>query len=153
MAEAGAEVEASITDPERHGFAGISGGQVAGWIGAIRQSRYAWELHPLVVDPARQRQGWGRRLVEALEAAAREAGITTIWLGSDDDYGGTNLFGADLYPDVLDRLARIAPTRAGHPYTFYRRCGYSVVGAIPDANGVGRHDILLAKRLSVSRRE
>lgn len=117
-----------------------------GWIGAVRQTPHAWELHPLVVDPAHQRRGCGTLLVHALEVAARQADITTIWLGSDDDFGGTNLFGKDLYPDVLGHLQRLEPT-GGHPFTFYRRLGYALVGVLPDADGLGKHDILMAKRL------
>ena len=124
----------------------LDGERLAGWIGAIRHSPHAWELHPLVVDPALQRRGYGARLVDALERAALAEGVGTIWLGTDDDFGGTNLFGADLYPDVLDRLATLAPT-GGHPFTFYAARGYTVVGVLPDAGGPGRHDILMAKRL------
>jgi aminoglycoside 6'-N-acetyltransferase I len=34
-----------------------------------------------------------------------------------------------------------------HPVEFYRRVGYTVIGLLPDANGVGRHDILMARSL------
>jgi aminoglycoside 6'-N-acetyltransferase I len=34
-----------------------------------------------------------------------------------------------------------------HPFTFYERLGYHIVGVIPDANGIGKPDILMAKRL------
>lgn len=142
-----AEVETFLGDSDRVAWAGVAEGRVIGWIGAIRQSAFAWELHPLVVDPAHQRRGCGTRLVAALEAAARDSGVVTIWLGADDDFGGTNLFGRDLYPDVLDQLSRLGPSGTGHAHTFYRRLGYSVVGVLPDINGVGRHDILMAKRL------
>jgi aminoglycoside 6'-N-acetyltransferase I len=57
-----------------------------------------------------------------------------------------NLFGVDLYPDVLGRLQALAPV-SRHPVTFYQRLGYAVVGVLPDVDGVGKHDILMAKRI------
>jgi aminoglycoside 6'-N-acetyltransferase I len=58
----------------------------------------------------------------------------------------TSLAGADLYPGVLERLGRIENVRR-HPFTFYRRLGYEIVGCIPDANGFGKPDIFMAKRI------
>lgn len=146
LSAATAEVSEFLEDATRIAFAALENGCVRGWIGALRHSKYAWELHPLVVDPACQRQGWGSRLLEALEKSAREAGVITIWLGADDEFGGTNLYGTDLYPDVLGRLQTLAAT-SGHPFTFYQRHGYVVTGVLPDVNGFGKHDILMAKRL------
>ena len=84
-----------------------------------------------------------------MESAARSARICTIWLGTDDDFGGTNLFGVDLYPNVLESLLRLAPTTK-HPSTFYHARGYAVVGVLPDADGIGRHDIIMAKRIGAA---
>src|SRR5690606_12612461 len=106
----------------------------------------AWELHPLLVDPAHQRKGWGSRLLEALEKAARGAGVITVWLGADDELGGTNLYGTDLSRDVLGRLQELAAT-SGPPSTFYQRHRYVRSGVLPDVNGFGKHDILMTKRL------
>lgn len=147
-AEAADELKSFVEDPDRLALLAVENGEVRGWIGAIRHSSFAWELHPLVVDPAHQRQGWGSRLVAALEDAATAEAVVTIWLGTDDDFGGTNLFGHDLYPDVLARLAELRATR-GHPYTFYQRLGYVVTGVFPDVDGPGKHDILMAKRISI----
>jgi len=141
-----AEVDQFSTEPDRDGFAALSGGSVLGWIGRIQHSAHSWELHPLVVEPSRQRSGVGTLLIAALEAAARDAGVCTVWLGADDDFGGTNLFGTDLYPNVLERLSQLSPA-TGHPFTFYLDQGYSVVGVLPDVDGAGRHDILMAKRI------
>lgn len=141
-----AEVDEFSAEPTRDAFAALSDATVVGWIGRIRHSAHSWELHPLVVEPARQRSGIGTQLVGALEAAAREAGVSTLWLGADDDFGGTNLFGRKLYPDVLEQLSHLTPT-TGHPFTFYRDHGFSVVGVLPDVGGVGKHDILMAKRI------
>jgi aminoglycoside 6'-N-acetyltransferase I len=86
-------------------------------------------------------------LLQRLEARARSEGVLTLYLGSDDDYGGTTLFGRDLFPDTMSHAATVEVTARGHALTFYRRRGYCVVGVLPDVNGPGRPDILFAKRL------
>jgi aminoglycoside 6'-N-acetyltransferase I len=146
MGEAGKEVATFFDNPERLAIGALDGGRLVGWIGGIRHSSHAWELHPLVVQAAYQGRGCGTLLVAALEAAARREEVCTIWLGTDDDFGGTSLYGKDLFPDVLEHLRRLEPTN-GHPFTFYRRMGYTVVGVLPDVDGPGKHDILMAKRI------
>jgi len=146
MDTARAEVSTFVDSEERLAIAAVEDERMLGWIGAIRHSSHAWELHPLVVDPVHQRRGCGTLLVRALEREARRAGIWTIWLGADDDFGGTSLFGVDLFPDVLGHLQRLVST-GKHPYGFYHRQGYVPVGVLPDVNGPGRHDILMAKRI------
>ncbi len=121
--------------------------RVVGWIGAIRHTNTLWELHPLAVHPDHQCRGVGRTLVEVIEREARFERVSTIYLGTDDEMGSTNLFGKDLYPNVLDHLLHLQPV-SKHPYLFYQAVGYSVVGIIPDADGTGKHDILMAKRIT-----
>lgn len=149
LASAREEVGSFLTGADRRAWAALGPqGDVLGWIGCIPQHSHAAELHPLVVDPRFQRLGVGTRLVRHLEAELRRRRVGAVWLGTDDDFGGTNLFGVDLYPEPLRHLPGLAATARGHPFTFYRRLGYAVVGVLPDANGPGRHDILMAKRLS-----
>ena len=125
-------------------------GEMLGWAAAIRQYEgHAWELHPLVVDPRRQRRGIGALLLREIERLVAAEGATTLWLGSDDETRMTSLAGVDLYPDPLAHLARLEDVK-GHPFRFYLKQGYSVVGVIPDANGPGKPDILLAKRLGAA---
>jgi aminoglycoside 6'-N-acetyltransferase I len=122
-------------------------GSIAGWIGGRPEyDGNVWELHPLVVRLDRRRAGIGRALVEDLERLAAARGGLTLRLGSDDVTEMTSLGGVDLYPDPLVRLAAIEDRR-GHPFGFYRRCGFALIGVIPDANGPGKPDILLAKRI------
>lgn len=123
-------------------------GGVVGWVGAIYgYNGWAWELHPIVVHPTRQRQGIGSALVADIEERVRERGACTLYLGSDDVDSMTTLAGVDLYDNVPARIAGIRNLR-GHPYEFYQKVGYTIVGVIPDANGPGKPDIYLAKRLS-----
>lgn len=141
------EEVADVCVPENIAFVAYDdAGLLAGWIGGAHSYAYVWELHPLVVDPARQRTGIGRVLVAALEDAVRERGGLTITLGSDDQDGMTSLSGVDLYDDLPGKIASIQNLR-GHPYGFYQRCGYTITGVVPDANGFGHPDILMAKRL------
>ena len=122
-------------------------GRVRGWIGGIERYRgHVWELHPLAVDPECRGQGIGRALVADLAERARERGGLTLWLGSDDEANLTTLSGVDLFPNPLEHLARIRNLR-GHPYEFYLKLGFTLVGVLPDANGPGKPDIYLAKSL------
>jgi aminoglycoside 6'-N-acetyltransferase I len=149
--EAEAEVALRAADSDWLGHAALEDERLVGWIGAIRTYSHGWEIHPLVVAPDRQRRGVGSALMAALEARARREGVLTLFLGSDDDHGGTNLFGRDLWPGVVSHIAATEATARGHALTFYRRHGYEIVGLLPDVNGAGRPDIMLAKRLTPSR--
>ncbi|NVB78483.1 MAG: GNAT family N-acetyltransferase [Kofleriaceae bacterium] len=122
------------------------GGEVVGWIGGHHAYARVWELHPMVVAPAHQHQGIGRMLVADLERVVAERGALTLVLGSDDEAGLTSLSGLELYPDPLAALARLED-RGGHPFVFYRKCGFAVTGVTPDANGLGKPDLHMAKRV------
>lgn len=149
--EAEAEVALRCVDGDWLGYAAMDGDRLVGWSGAIRTYSHGWEIHPLVVAPDRQRRGIGSALLAALESRARGEGALTLFLGSDDDYGGTSLYGRELWPDVVDHVATTEPTDRGHALTFYRRHGYRIVELLPDVNGAGRPDIVLAKRLGDAR--
>jgi len=91
-----------------------------------------------------RRKGIGRSLVADLEDQVRERGGLTLWLGTDDEDNMTTLAGVNLYPNVFEHVARIKNLR-GHPYGFYQKCGFVIVGVVPDANGLGKPDIYMAK--------
>ncbi|MCA9973427.1 MAG: GNAT family N-acetyltransferase [Anaerolineales bacterium] len=122
-------------------------GHVVGWVGGQpAYDGHAWELHPLVVHPDSQGAGIGRLLVSDFEAQVKARGGLTIYLGTDDERQQTSLGGLDVYPDVLGHLARIQ-NHDRHPYEFYQKVGFVIVGVIPDANGFGKPDIIMAKRV------
>lgn len=123
--------------------------EVVGWVGGIRHySGHTWELHPLVVRPDRQQEGIGRALVMDLEERVVARGGRTVYLGADDETSQTSLAGVDLYPDVWRHVQNIRNIRR-HQYEFYQKLGYVIVGVIPDANGFGKPDIFMAKRVGV----
>ena len=120
---------------------------VVGIVGAIPQYGITgWELHPLAVLKDYKRQGIGRLLVETLEREVAMRGGIMIYLGSDDETGTTSLYGEDLYNDTFEKLANIRDV-GGHPFPFYKKLGYKIVGVFPDANGYGKPDIWMAKRI------
>jgi len=147
LATALQEVRESFGDNRLSRIAVDADRSVLGWIGGISQyDGRVWELHPLVVRIDCQGQGLGRALVADLETQVKARGGLTLWLGTDDETNMTNLGGIDLFPNVLEHLANIRNLR-GHPYEFYRKLGFTIVGVLPDANGLGRPDIFMAKSL------
>jgi aminoglycoside 6'-N-acetyltransferase I len=100
----------------------------------------------LAVHPDFQGQGVGRALVEAFEVEVRRRGGLTIQLGTDDEDGSTSLADTDLYVDTFEKIAAIR-NLGNHPFTFYEKLGYKIIGVMPDANGVGKPDIYMAKRV------
>ena len=124
------------------------GGQVLGWVGGLPEYRgKVWELHPIVVLESRRLAGVGRALVQAFEDEARARGGLTATLGADDEFGMTSLAGANLYNDVPGHMSSLRDLGRRHPFGFYRKLGYVVTGVMPDANGRGKPDIYMSKRL------
>jgi aminoglycoside 6'-N-acetyltransferase I len=122
-------------------------GTVLGWIGGVSQYYgHVWELHPLVVRVSEQGKGIGRALVADLEERVKERGGLTITLGTDDENQQTTLSGINLFPQICEHLAYLR-NLARHPYEFYQKQGYVIVGVIPDANGLGKPAILMGKSL------
>ena len=134
----------------RAGFARalVEDGTVLGWVGGLPEyGGRVWELHPIVVRPDMRRRGLGRTLVDALETEARARGGFTVTLGTDDDTGITSLANADLYADVPGHIAGLRDLGHDHPFLFYHKLGCVVTGVLPDANGPGRPDIFMSKRI------
>jgi len=141
------EVHESLEPDRISRIAVDDNGTVLGWIGGISQyNGNVWELHPLVVHSNFRRQGIGRALVLDLEDIVRERSGITLWVGTDDEDHMTSLSGVNLYPNVWEHIAKIRNLR-NHPYEFYQKLGFVIVGAMPDANGVGKPDIYMAKSL------
>ncbi|HBT63415.1 MAG TPA: N-acetyltransferase [Ruminococcaceae bacterium] len=110
-----------------------------------------WELHPLVIKKTHRGHGLGRRLVKALEKEASLRGALTMILGTDDLTGSTSLSNVDLFDNTGGRIANIV-CRERHSYEFYLKCGYSIIGVIPNANGIGKPDILMGKSIAKKQR-
>ncbi|MFU8785701.1 MAG: GNAT family N-acetyltransferase [Candidatus Izemoplasmataceae bacterium] len=105
-----------------------------------------WELHPLVVDDNYRMKGIGKKLMASLEEAVASQGGVVICLGTDDEHFRTSLSKVDLFIDTFKHIESIK-NLSNHPFTFYEKMGYKIVGVIPDANGPNKPDIFMAKRI------
>jgi aminoglycoside 6'-N-acetyltransferase I len=122
-------------------------GDLLGIIGGIPSyDGYVWELHPLAVQPSMQGKGIGRALIQDFEELVRSKGALTITLGSDDEDGMTSLANVDLYENLWEKVRDIRNLK-NHPFTFYQKMGYIITGVVIDANGRGKPDILMSKRI------
>ena len=122
--------------------------RLLGFVGAMPQYGVtAWELHPLAVTAARRGEGIGAALVAALEREVAARGCLTLYLGTDDEFFQTSLSQGDLFEDTFEKIQNIR-NLARHPYEFYQKQGFQIVGVLPDANGPGKPDIWMAKRVT-----
>ena len=125
----------------------VHNNELLGWAGLRPMYEKTWELHPMVVKPDHQHKGIGRLLIQELERTAKEHGIAGIVLGSDDENGETTLSGKDFEKiDLFQEIKKIKNIHH-HPYEFFMKCGYTIVGIIPDSGGFGKPDIWLWKRV------
>ena len=144
--EAKKEVINCITAPRFARAALDDKGEIIGWIGAISQyNGNVFEIHPLCVRADRRKSGIGLTLVMDIENEICKRGGLTIYLGTDDETHQTSLSEVDLYDKTWDKIKRIKNYK-NHPYSFWEKMGYSIVGVIPDANGKGKPDIMMAKQ-------
>jgi aminoglycoside 6'-N-acetyltransferase I len=133
---------------DRIALKATSDGEFLGFISSLEAYKpYTWELHPLVVRKEARRMGIGRKLVEALEEALSDKGVLTIYLGTDDERFATSLSEGNLYENLFEKITNIRNLK-DHPYEFYMKLGYQIVGVIPNANGWNKPDIYMAKNIA-----
>jgi len=84
--------------------------------------------------------------VEDFESQVRARGGLTITLGSDDEDNMTSLSNTDLHENLWDQIKNIRNLK-GHPYEFYQKMGFIITGVVIDANGRGKPDILMSKKV------
>ena len=121
--------------------------KLLGIIGGIQQyDGHVWELHPLAIQPEMQGRGIGKMLAEDFEEQVRQQGGLTITLGSDDEDHMTSLSDVNLFVNLWDQVKNIRNLKH-HPYEFYQKMGYVITGVVPNANGIGKPDIIMSKRV------
>ena len=123
--------------------------KLIGWIGLRPMYEKTWELQPIAIRPEFQGKGYGKILLNKLEKIAREKGIIGIFAGSDDETGKTSLSEIEINGEnVLEAIKNIKNFK-NHPYEFYLKCGFNIVGIIPNANGPKKPDIWLWKDIRI----
>jgi len=119
--------------------------QLIGWIGLRPMYEKTWELHPLAIKPEFQGKGYGRVLLFELEKIAQEKGIIGIVAGSDDDTNKTSLSEKEITGENIFEEIKNIKNNKNHPFEFYKKCGFSIIGVIPNASGPQKPDIWLWK--------
>jgi aminoglycoside 6'-N-acetyltransferase I len=125
----------------------LEGDRVVAWIGADQQfNGRVVEIHPLIVAKKYQGKGLGRQMVNHVETWAKAQGALTLWAGTSDEMNATSLSGVDVYGNVGGAIANFR-LLSDHPCGFWLKLGFQIVGVLPDAEGVGKPNIILAKSL------
>jgi aminoglycoside 6'-N-acetyltransferase I len=121
--------------------------QIVGMIGARpTHGSTGYELFPHVVSPDKQNQGMGSVLLQMLETELSKRQATVLFLATEDEMGETSISDIDLFEDPFPSLQELK-SDSTHPYVYYRKRGFKVFGVIPDAFGIGKPDIIMAKRI------
>lgn len=139
------EIQESFQPGRRSRVLLTEDGRAAGWIGAITDE-HLWEIHPIAVSPQDQRLGYGRMLVTDFISLAKESGAVAVWAGTSDETHSTSFSRIDLYRNASTALENFnAPE--DHPVNFWSKVGFSLVGVMPDEEGLGKPGIHFAKRI------
>jgi ribosomal protein S18 acetylase RimI-like enzyme len=106
---------------------GVENGEVIAMGGLVRRSTEASEIKRMRVSPDRQRRGFGRQLLEALEKSAQDRGYRVIYLDTTaDQLAAQRLYESAGYEktgrrrtekftfiDYMKRLSSDGPRRPG----------------------------------------
>ena len=119
--------------------------KLIGWVGLRPMYEKTWELHPFVIKIEFQGKGFGKILLNELEKLARKREIIGIFVGSDDETNKTSLSENEITAENIFNEIKNIKNFGKHPYEFYLKCGFNIIGVIPNANGYKKPDILLWK--------
>ncbi|BAK88619.1 aminoglycoside acetyltransferase [Pseudomonas aeruginosa NCGM2.S1] len=121
--------------------------ELCGWVGLREMYKKTWELHPMVIKKKHQNKGFGKILIFETEKKAKERNLEGIVLGTDDETFRTTLSMSELNNENIFHEIKNIKNLKNHPFEFYEKCGYSIIGVIPNANGKNKPDILMWKNI------
>jgi len=119
--------------------------KLIGWAGLRPMYEKTWELHPMVIKQEFQGKKYGQKLLNELENIAYKNGIIGIVAGSDDETNSTSLSDKEINGENIFEEIKCIKNYKKHPFEFYKKCGYNIIGIIPNANGQNKPDIWLWK--------
>lgn len=141
-------VKRSLDDTKINLIAIDENNKILGWICGIEDyNLHVWEIQPLVIHKDFQNKGLGSLLLSEFEKEVFLRKGLTIILGIQDENHETSLSNVDIYDNTLKKIRKIKNLKH-NPYEFYLKNGFSIVGVIPDSNGLGKPDILMSKRVN-----
>ena len=119
--------------------------ELIGWAGIRPMYEKTWELHPMLIKKEYQGKSYGRMLLKEIERMAYLNGIIGLVAGSDDETNSTSLSEKEINgKNIFEEIKNIKNYK-NHPFEFYKKCGYNIIGIIPNANGQNKPDIWLWK--------
>ena len=119
--------------------------KLIGWVGLRQMYEKTWELHPMVIKKEFQGKKYGQKLLDELERIAYKNGIIGIVTGTDDETNSTSLSEKEINGENIFEEIKSIKNYKKHPFEFYMKCGYNIIGIIPNANGQNKPDIWLWK--------
>jgi aminoglycoside 6'-N-acetyltransferase I len=119
--------------------------KLIGWAGLRPMYEKTWELHPMVIKKEFQGKKYGKILLNEIEIMAYKNGIIGIVAGSDDETNSTSLSEKEINCENIFEEIKNIKNYKNHPFEFYKKCGYIIIGIIPNANGQNKPDIWLWK--------
>ena len=122
-----------------------TGNELVGWAGIRPMYEKTWELHPMAIKGEYQGKSYGRMLLKEIEERAYLNGIIGLVVGSDDETNSTSVSEKEINGENIFEAIKNIKNHKCHPFEFYQKCGYSIVGLIPNANGQNKPDIWLWK--------
>ena len=98
------------------------------------------------MSPRYQSTGIGKLLVADIESLARESGAVSVWAGTGDETNSTSFSRFNLYQEAAKSFENVEAPE-DHPVKFWLAVVYSIVGVLPDEEGLGKPGIHFAKRI------
>ena len=122
-----------------------TGNELIGWASIRPMYEKTWELHSLVIKKKYHGKKYGKILLNEIEKKALLNGIIGLVAGADDVTNSTSLSDKEINGENIFEEIKNIKNYKNHPFEFYIKCGYNIIGIVPNANGQNKPDIWLWK--------
>ncbi len=147
---AGHATVSEFVDSPHISYGAFLDNELIGWVGATPSyNGQSWEIQLLGVSPQWQRRGIATSLLKLLSEAVQRNGGHTLFVWCDDESESTTIGGKDIFTTPLEAIqAHVSGPR--HAGGFYEQFGFVRCGILPNANGLGKPDILYAMAIGLT---